>query len=269
MWISAFPELKLSLRRIVATSCTLLGFVFSCVAVSSCSFVGRKSDGASVLFDDYAAVYLPESDFDVRFGMWKFELAGGTSCLDYDDYSYLVEVDAAVEVARAFGVMSALFGGIVLVTMLIGLFLVFPIVLWRVIMSFLFVIAIFQLLTLSFFGSNLCTNLRDAATNANYDRYYDDCLPDVGAGCAIVAFLFWITAGIFTCLVPAKTIPIIKLCNESGCCCECDDCEWCSDHSAKNVSGGQGSGSNVGSRNSTNMGEVVTVDPDMVTVVNQ
>ena len=184
-------------------------------------------------------------------------------CLDYDDYSHLDEVDAPV-VAKAFGVMSALFGGVILVTMFIGLFLVYPMVLWRVIMNFLFVIAICQLLTLSFFGSDLCRN-----QSTDFETYYDDCLPDVGAICAIVAFLFWITSRIFTCLLPAKTTPIIKLCNESGCSRECDDYEWCDDRSAKNLSGGQGSGSNVGSRSSTNMGEVVTVDPDMVNAVNR
>jgi len=194
--------------------------------------------------------------------MWKFE-TDATGCVDYDDYSYLGEIDAAVEAARAFGVMSALFGGVVLVTMFIGLFLVYPMVIWRVIMSFLFVIAIFQLLTLSFFGSDLCTNLtlEDDDYSLNVDTYFDDCLPEMGAICSIVAFLFWIVAGIFTCLLPAKTIPIIKLCNENGCLCECDNCEWCDD--------GQRSGPTVDNHTSVNTSNVIVIDPTMVTVVKK
>ena len=157
MWISAFPEFSQFPAKNVATSYTLLGFVFSCVAVSSCSLIRRKSDGFSNFSDDYRTVYLSESDFDVRFGMWKLETEA-EGCVDYDYYSNFVEVDAAVEVARAFGVMSALFGGIVLITMFIGFFLVYPIVLWRVIMSSLFVIAIFQLLTLSFLNQ-ICVRI--------------------------------------------------------------------------------------------------------------
>jgi len=261
LWIFVFPKLSPFLRRIVATSCTLLGFIFSCVAVSSCAFVGRKSDGISSFYnDDYYYGHLTESDFDVRFGMWKFETEA-TGCVDYDDYSYLVEVDAAVEAARAFGVMSAIFGGIVLVTMFIGLFLVYPMVLWRVIMSFLFVIAILQLLTLSFFGSDLCTNstYEDDDYSLNVDTYYDDCLPDEGAGCAIVAFISWIVAGIFTCLLPTEMISIMQLCNEGGCCRYCDNCECCDDS--------QRSGQTVDNQTSINTSDVIVIDPAMVTVV--
>lgn len=228
-----------------ATGFTLLAFILSIVAVSSCAFVGRALNDLSTLDDGY----------DVTFGMWKLKL-DLLGCIDYDDFGSppLFEVDAAVEAARAFGVLASLLGGIVLLVMSIGHFFVLPLILWRIILSFLFVIAFFQILTMSFFGSDLCVDLEDV------DILYDDCLPDEGAACSIVACIFWITAGVFTCLLPRKTVTVCQLCGDG--CCEEDAC--CGDDCCDN-----GTPKDRDVDNPDIPGDVITVDAELVTVVQQ
>lgn len=243
-----------------ATVFTLLAFILSTVAVSSCAFVGRAlSDFASTTIDD-------TYDLDVTFGMWRTHFI--TGCIDYDDTSF--EVDEAVEAARAFGVLASLLGGIVLVAMIIGHLLVFPLVLWRIILSFLFVIAFFQILTMSFFGSDLCGDADGVGV------LYDDCLPDEGAACSIVACVFWITAGVLICLLPRRTVTVIQLCGEGGC-CEGDCCgeggccdDGCCDNGApKDPNPEQWNDRNIPIDNPDMPADVVTVDAELVTVVQQ
>ena len=227
--------------------------------------------GRSLSDDFYSSVYDSSFDLDITFGMWRMNF-GSAGCIDYDESGNppLFEVDAAVEAARAFGILASLLGGIVLVAMIIGHLLVFPLILWRIILSFLFVIAFFQILTMSFFGSDLCGDADGVGI------IYDDCLPDEGAACSIVACVFWITAGVFICLLPRRTVTVMKLCGEAGC-CEGDCCgeggccdDGCCDNGApKDPNPEQWNDRSIPIDNPDMPADVVTVDAELVTVVQQ
>ena len=114
------------------------------------------------------------------------------------DYYYDLNVDGAIHAGQAFAVMTSLFGGLVLVAMIVGVFIRYPPIIWRIMVVALFVLVPFQLCTFSALGAEICTI---------DDYYYDDgCVPSTGAILSILATLLWLVAGILLCQMPPPEV---------------------------------------------------------------
>jgi len=133
----------------------------------------------------------------------------GDDCESFDDIG--VDADSAIKAGQAFAVMTSLFGGFILIGMIVSIFVRFPPILWRIMMIALFVLAPFQLFTLSALGSEECTD--------DFYGYEDGCYPAAGASLSIVAFWCWLTAGILLCQMPAPEKPLVDCCNNGAQCC--------------------------------------------------
>jgi len=120
----------------------------------------------------------------------------GDEC--YDKYGPSLGNGHAI--AKVFGVISCLFGGIVLEIMTLGLFLPLPVRLWRTV-TVIRVLAPFQLFTFTIF-----MNCPD----------YCECLIGIGAASALMAFILWIVAGMLSCRMPMVEKAVIPPCNNSG-----------------------------------------------------
>jgi len=107
--------------------------------------------------------------------------------------------------AKVFGLICCILGGIVLVIMTLGLFLPLPVSLWRTVKFSFRVLAPFQLFTFAIFNS--CPE----------DHV---CAIGTGAKSALLAFMFWILAVIFSEQMPMVKKAVIPSCNNSGggCC---------------------------------------------------
>ena len=151
------------------------------------------------------------TDNEFTSGLFQAETNG--DCEDVE------EPGSGQEAAQAFGVICSLFGAIVLVIMTLGLFLPLPIVVWRIVSITLFVLAPFQLFTFSIFAD--CE-----------DGF--ECTLGAGGGCAVTAFIYWIVAGIFTCVMPKSKKAVIPCCNNAGggCCNNADGGCGCCDQSS-------------------------------------
>ena len=150
---------------------------------------------------------------DNEFTSGLFQAGTNGDCEDVE------EPGSGQEAAQAFGVICSLFGAIVLVIMTLGLFLPLPIVVWRIVSITLFVLAPFQLFTFSIFAD--CE-----------DGF--ECTLGAGGGCAVTAFIYWIVAGIFTCVMPKSKKAVIPCCNNAGggCCNNADGGCGCCDQSS-------------------------------------
>ena len=127
--------------RIASIICGFIAFIMSAVAVGACNFM--KAD-----LSDYVSDVTPKADFyddvsDVTPSYNYFDYSSGSSsteylytlnfglfkaagalgiCLDYTG----VELSASIKAAQAFGVLSALFGGILMIACFVMLFVKFP-----------------------------------------------------------------------------------------------------------------------------------------------
>lgn len=166
-----------------------MGFVCSAGAIGTCDFTTRKAT-------EYADAR------DITGGIFSYNEDG--DCRAYVEYF----VDTPMEVAQAFGIVASLFGGLVLVAMVVSLFIGFPRWAWLTLMGVLFCAAPFQLITLSMYGAYFCT----------YEIYgVEDCLPNVGTYLTLVAFCLWITGAILICHLPSMDKAIVN-CGCGSCC---------------------------------------------------
>ena len=181
--------------RCLALSFTVIAWIFSVITVAFCEYMEAEFNFSS---------YYYNVNHEASIGLFRH----GSDCVDDED-----TLGSGHEAAQAFGVICSLFGGIVLVIMVLGLFLPLPVPLWRTVSVTLFVLAPFQLFTFSIFED--CPE--------NYD-----CTIGTGAASAVVAFIFWIVAGIFTCRMPMIKKAVIPCCNNSGGGCCSNDGGGCS-----------------------------------------
>mmetsp|Transcript_19020 Transcript_19020/g.28287 ORF Transcript_19020/g.28287 Transcript_19020/m.28287 type:complete len:224 (-) Transcript_19020:218-889(-) len=174
----------------------LLAWIFAVSAAGVCDFMARVPD------DDYDGVD--------PFLVGLFEGKGtGDDCESFDDLD--IDADGAIKAGQAFAVITSLFGGFILIGMIVSIFIRFPPILWRIMMIAVFVLAPFQLFTLSALGAEDCTD-------ESY-IYKEGCIPAAGASLSIVAFWCWLSAGILLCRMPAPEKPLFDCCNNGAQCC--------------------------------------------------
>jgi len=173
--------------QIAALSVVGVGWIFSIVAVGTCEFAERKGKNG------YS---------DVQGGLFSYNDDG-----DCKEWPSDASLDSAFEAAQAFGVMACLFGSLVLAAMVVSLFVRFPRWAWITLMSILFAVAPFQLITLSLFGSENCTE--------EFYELDDGCLPHAGAYSTLIAFACWLTGAILICRLPRLDKAIVNC----GACC--------------------------------------------------
>mmetsp|Transcript_8728 Transcript_8728/g.12882 ORF Transcript_8728/g.12882 Transcript_8728/m.12882 type:complete len:264 (-) Transcript_8728:171-962(-) len=183
--------------QIAALSVVAVGFLFSAGAVGTCDFVTRKAM-------EYADAR------DIKGGIFSFNI--DEDCRTYNDYY----VDSPMEVAQAFGILASLFGGLVLVTMVVSLFVGFPRWAWLTLMIVLCCVAPSQLITLSMYGAYFCTDEISGV---------EDCTPDAGTYLTLIAFCLWITGAILICRLPSMDKAIVN-CGGGSCCC-CNGSQQC------------------------------------------
>ena len=175
-------------------SVTFVAWIFSVVAVSSCEFMVRP--------------YKSNSDYDFYVGLFGIK-GPDNDCESWSDWNNVKE-DSAIDAGRAFGVITSLFGSIVMVVMFVGFFIAYPLVVWKVVMIVLYVLCVFQIITLSALGTDLCTSS---------NSYYEDCVPAAGGACTIVATFLWLASAILVTKMPVSTnTTIIKCCKGNTCC---------------------------------------------------
>ena len=178
----------------ISSPIAFLAWVLSIVACSSCAYMYiTASSNYSV--DNY------------YFGL--FELNGyGSECFEYSDAGY--DEDGALKAGQAFAVLTALIGSFLLISIVLGFFLKFPIWLWRVILISEFVIAGFAILSLSAMGYEQCSS--------NGPVFEEYCLPGEGAICSVWSCIYWIVSGSLVCQMPMPEKPLIDCCGGNGSC---------------------------------------------------
>ena len=173
----SFTIFCLNSLRISATVTALLAWIFAVSAASVCNFMVREGN---------------DSFSTLRAGLFvaRYDNGYDDECRSFDYYD--LDVDDAIRAGQAFAVMSSLFGGLVLVAMIVGIFIRYPPIIWRIMVVALFVLVPLQSLTLSALGAEFCTD----------ERYDDGCVPSAGAILSNFATLLWLVAGILLCQMP-------------------------------------------------------------------
>ena len=141
----------------------------------SCEFMEATLDDAF-----YFSSYLQR---DNSWGLFR----SYAECVDTEDLPQ--DFGATWQVAQAFGIIACIFGGVVFILLMVGLFTPLPPRVWKSIKITLFALAPIEMVTFSFYGA--CPD--------NYS-----CTFGQGSLVAIGASIFWLIAGICACKMPTS-----------------------------------------------------------------
>ena len=131
-----------------ATVSVLLAWIFAVSAAGVCDFMAREGLGFS--WNDVDSLKVDS------FKVGLFAAKGSEDkCHSFDYYDF--NVDGAIRAGQAFAVMTSVFGGLALVATIVGIFIHYPPIIWRIMVVALFVLVPFQLCTFSALGAEICT----------------------------------------------------------------------------------------------------------------
>mmetsp|Transcript_29565 Transcript_29565/g.50348 ORF Transcript_29565/g.50348 Transcript_29565/m.50348 type:complete len:224 (+) Transcript_29565:311-982(+) len=169
------------------------GFVLSSLAVSSCRFIK-------------VATITDVGDIGVAFlGLYNFQASSGI-CVSSSLLSSLPRGEMAtssLKAARAFGVLAAVFGGVVSMWILISImFTGTNKPLWITMASLLVASTIFQLITFISFNDEACKDNVE-------DKIFVDCSIEEGSAFAISASLFYLITSVGMFFISPPRVAII------------------------------------------------------------
>lgn len=179
--------------RVTLWILSFIGFVLSCLAISSCRFAK-----VSIIYSS--------GSMDVEFaGIFNF-LSSSRICMPYSLLESLPtspDASSSIKAARAFGVLAALVGGVMSIWMLVSIaFTGTNKPLWITMASLLVTSAAFQLITFIAFNDEQCKDDNLALELRN-------CSIDEGSAFAISAVLFYLLSGIIMFFVYPPRVPLI------------------------------------------------------------
>lgn len=183
---------------IVTAAIATIGFLMNVATNRVCNFVDRKSEGSSMLDGVEVQIGITRS-----FGVWTFTDSDDNSC-----YKYPNELNLAteLEVAQAFGIISAILGGMSM------LFLFsFACNIWlasyRNACAAMLITAVISLgMVFIIFGSSICNN-SPSYSETNLEDFSSECVLSTGGILAIVGMCHYFVAALLTLRLPDGEIP--------------------------------------------------------------